>query len=156
MATTKSEGARNLENLLKGGLEEAQKRFQGLEAEAEKLVKNLKVRGEESRKELEAKLEGSRKELNELLEHPRVKNLSRKASQAGNALRKQFDGLQSRMVESAGVASQSQVKEIRRELSKLSKKLDELVGGATAAVSNGAAHLTGKKGAQNRSDTPRV
>jgi ElaB/YqjD/DUF883 family membrane-anchored ribosome-binding protein len=152
-----NEMTRNLETLVKGGLEEAQKRFQGLETEADKLVKSLKPRVEESRKEVEAllaKLDG--KELTQLLEHPRVKELSRKATQTGNALRKRLDGLQNRVVESTGVASQAQVKEIRRELSKLTKKIDELVGGATAAVTNGAAHLTGKKASASKSDAPRV
>ena len=39
-------------------------------------------------------------------------------------LRKRLDGLQTKVVEAVGVASQSQVKEINRELSRLSKKLD--------------------------------
>ncbi len=153
-----NEMTRKLETLAKGGLEEAQKRFQGLETEAQKLVKDLKVRGETSRKDVEAllaKLDG--KELNQLLEHPRVKELGRKANQASTSLRKRLNGLQTRVVETTGVASQAQVKEIRRELTKLSKKLDELVGGATAAVTNGAAHLTGKKASASKpSDAPRV
>ncbi len=155
-----NEMTRKLETLAKGGLEEAQKRFQGLETEAQKLVKDLKVRGEASRKDVEAllaKLDG--KELNQLLEHPRVKELGRKANQASTSLRKRLNGLQTRVVETTGVASQAQVKEIRRELSKLSKKLDELVGSATSAVTNGAAHLTGKKAsaqASKPSDAPRV
>ncbi|XXF75493.1 hypothetical protein P2318_20765 [Myxococcaceae bacterium GXIMD 01537] len=144
METTKTGGTRNLERLLKGSLEEAQKRFQGLELEAEKLVQDLKSRGEESRKE-----------LNQLLEHPRLKELGRRVDVAGGELKRRIGGIQSRVVESVGVASQSQVKEIRSELSKLSKKLDGLVGTATAAVSNRAAHLTGKRSA-DKTNAPQV
>ncbi len=177
--TTKATGtASKLENVLKGGLEEAQKRFQGLEAEAQKrfqgleaeaqkrikgleteagkVVQGLKTRGQESRKELETLLGKLDKlEPKELLAHPRVKELSRKVDQAGTELRKRFGGLKSGVVESVGVASQSQVKQIHREISKLSKKLDEVVGSASAAVANGAAHVTGKKNAA-KSSAPRV
>lgn len=181
--TTKTEETRTgtaakLENVLKGGLEEAQKRFQGLEVEAktrfqgleaeaqkrikgleveaEKVVQGLKARGQESRKELETLLAKVDKlEPKELLAHPRVKELSRKVDQASTELRKRFGGLKNGMVESVGVASQSQVKQIHREISKLSKKLDEVVGGATAAVANGAAHVTGKKNSA-KSSAPRV
>lgn len=160
METNKNGVTHNLENLLKGGLEGAQKRFQGLEAEAGKLVQGLKSRGQESRKEVEAllgkldKLEA--KELNQLLAHPRVKELGQKVDQASIELRKRFGGLQTRVVESVGVASQSQVRQIHREISKLSKKLDVVVDSATAAVVNGAARVTGKKAASDKSDAPRV
>lgn len=165
--TTKAGAASKLESVLKGGLEEAQKRFQGLEAEAQKRIKGLeaeankvvqglKARGQESRKALEAQLGKLDKlEPKELLAHPRVKELSRKVDQAGTELRKRVGGLKNGVVESVGVASQSQVKQIQREISKLSKKLDEVVGSASAAVANGAAHVTGKKGA-NKSAAPRV
>jgi len=165
--TTKPGATSKLESVLKGGLEEAQKRFQGLEAEAqkrikgleaeaEKVVQGLKSYGQESRKELEALLGKLDKlEPKELLAHPRVKELNRKLDQAGTELRKRFGGLKNGMVESVGVASQAQVKQIHRELSKLSKKLDEVVGSATAAVTNGAAHVAGKK-ASSKSAAPRV
>lgn len=165
--TTQATTASKLETALKGGFEEAQKRFQGLEAEAQKrfkgleaeaskVVQGLKVRGQESRKEVEALLGKLDKlEPKELMAHPRVKELSRKVDQTGTELRKRFTGLKNGVVESVGVASQSQVKQIHREISKLSKKLDEVVGSASAAVANGAAHVTGKKGA-SKSAAPRV
>ena len=116
---------RNLETFLKDQLEEAQKRFTDLEQEAEKVLRTVVVRGQESAKEVETLL--GRLQAGELLDNPRVKALGRKATQAGHELRKRLDGLQTRVVEAVGVASQAQVKELNRELSRLSKKLDQLV-----------------------------
>lgn len=154
--TTENDSKRNLETVVKGRIEEAQKRIQGLKPEAEKLVQSLKSRGDASRKELEALLgKVDAKQLNKVLEHPRVKELGRKATETRAELTKRFDGLQTRVVESVGVASQAQMQEIRGELSKLSKKLDEVVSAATATVANGAAHVTGKK-ASAKSSAPQV
>ena len=45
-----------------------------------------------------------------------------------NEVKNRFDGLQARVVEAAGVASQSQLDELNRELDRLSKKIDALSG----------------------------
>jgi hypothetical protein len=116
---------RNLETFVKQQLAGAQKRFVGLEHEAEKVLRNLKARSRNPAREVE-KLFG---QINPdtLLENPKVKELGRKATQVGSGLRKRLDGIQTRAVEAVGVASQAQVKELNRELSKLSKKLDQIV-----------------------------
>jgi hypothetical protein len=45
----------------------------------------------------------------------------------GNSVRKQAESFQNRVIQAAGVATQSQIKVLTRELSKLSKKVDALV-----------------------------
>jgi hypothetical protein len=122
-----------LETFVKGQLGEAQKRFSGLEKEAEKVLKNLAVRGTESRKELEGLLGRINAGEFNPLESARVKQLGKKANQAGAEVKKRLDGLQTRVVEAVGVASQTQVKEINRELGKLSRKLDALISGKKPA-----------------------
>ena len=119
---------RNLESFVKHQLEGAQKRFVGLEHEAEKVLRNLKARSRNPAREVE-KLFGQITP-DTLLENPKVKELGRKATQVRSELRKRLDGIGTRAVEAVGVASQAQVKEINRELSKLSKKLDQIVPGA--------------------------
>jgi hypothetical protein len=78
-------------------LAEAQKRWQLFEGEANKLL---------------TKLNGA--------------ELTKRATEAGTDLKKRLDGLQNRVVEAAGVASQNQVKALSRELNKLSRKLDAM------------------------------
>jgi hypothetical protein len=56
-----------------------------------------------------------------------VKELGRRAVQVRSELRKRLDGIQTKAVEAVGVASQAQVKELNRELSRLSKKLDQIL-----------------------------
>ncbi|MFL5344814.1 MAG: hypothetical protein ACJ8AT_08470 [Hyalangium sp.] len=116
---------RNLETFVKQQLEGAQKRFEGLEHEAEKVLRNLKARGRGPAREVEKLLGQINPDT--LLENPAVKELGRKATQVRSELRKRLDGIQTRAVEAVGVASQAQVKELNRELSKLSKKLDQIV-----------------------------
>ncbi len=53
-------------------------------------------------------------------------------------LRKRLDGLQTKAVEAVGVASQAQVKELNRELSRLSKKLDQILPPAVKKVATRA------------------
>jgi uncharacterized protein YukE len=122
-----------LETFVKGQLLEAQKRFAGLEKEAEKVLKNLAARGADSRKELEGLLGRINAGEFNPLESERVQQLGKKANQAGAEVKKRLDGLQTRVVEAVGVASQTQVKEINRELNKLSRKLDTLITGKKPA-----------------------
>ena len=116
---------RNLETFVKQQIEGAQKRFVGLEHEAEKVLRNLKARSRGPAREVEKLLGQINPDT--LLENPKVKELGRKATQVSSELRKRLDGIQTRAVEAVGVASQAQVKELNRELSKLSKKLDQIV-----------------------------
>ncbi len=116
---------RNLETFVKQQIEGAQKRFEGLEHEAEKVLRNLKARSRGPAREVEKLLGQINPDT--LLENPKVKELGRKATHVGSELRKRLDGIQTRAVEAVGVASQAQVKELNRELSKLSKKLDQIV-----------------------------
>jgi chromosome segregation ATPase len=117
--------ARNLETFVKQQLEGAQKRIEGLEHEAEKALRTLKARSKKPAREVEKFLGQINPDV--LLENPKVKELGRKATQVSSDLRKRFDGIQTRAVEAVGVASQAQVKELNRELSRLSKKLDQLL-----------------------------
>ena len=86
---------------MKEQLEEAQRRIETFEADAEKVVKQLIARGKQQRRELDG-----------LRTH----------------VRRRWGSLQARVVQATGVATQAQVKEINRELGKLSKKLDGLIG----------------------------
>ena len=128
-----SKNENTVQAFVKGQLEEAQKRFVGLEKEAEKVLKNLAARGADSRKELEGLLGRINAGEFNPLESARVQQLGKKANQAGAEVKKRLDGLQTRVVEAVGVASQTQVKEINRELGKLSRKLDSLIGGKKPA-----------------------
>lgn len=106
-------------------LDEAQRRFQAFEQDAEAVLKGLISKGKAHRRELEGLME--KLNAGELLESPTVKQLGKKANQASNEVRKKLDGLTTRVVQAAGVASQSQVREINREITKLSKKIDSLL-----------------------------
>ncbi|WP_223633852.1 hypothetical protein [Corallococcus sp. EGB] len=130
MATTsetseKTGVTQNVEAFLKGRLSEAQKRFQGLEGEANKAFRALETRGQVAAKEVQALW--TKVQAGELRADPRVQELTKKVDAAGVELRKRLDGLQTKVVEAVGVASQSQVEQITRELNRLSKKLDVLL-----------------------------
>ncbi len=128
MATKKTNGAaaprRELGGFVKEQIDDAQKRLYALEAEAQKVLENLIERGQKSRKEVEALL-GRLQGLDQVKE---AKKLGKKATQASTEVQKRLNVLQTRVIETVGVASQAQVNQINRELVKLSKKLDTLVG----------------------------
>ncbi len=131
MAAKSVKSKKDLQQFLKGQLVDAQKRFHALETDAEKALKDLVVRGKESRKDLQGlinRLNTTDLTLNTVLDNTTVKQISKKAEQAGNQMKKGLDGLQSRLVQASGVASQQQVKELKGELNRLSKKIDALVG----------------------------
>ncbi|WP_163870626.1 hypothetical protein [Myxococcus eversor] len=115
----------NVEVFLKAQLAHAQKRIEELEGEAGKVVKALDARRVEATKEAQSLW--TKFQAGELLTDPRVKELGTKVNAAGSELRKRLDGLQARVVETVGVASQSQLQEINKELSKLSRKVDALL-----------------------------
>ncbi|MBN9684387.1 MULTISPECIES: hypothetical protein [unclassified Corallococcus] len=131
MATTtektdaKTGMTQNVEAYLKGRFSEAQKRFQGLEGEANKAFRALETRSQVAAKEVQALW--TKVQAGELRADPRVQELGKKVDAAGVELRKRLDGLQTKVVEAVGVASQSQVQQITQELGRLSKKLDVLL-----------------------------
>ncbi|MBI3185070.1 MAG: hypothetical protein HYZ28_23285 [Myxococcales bacterium] len=116
----------SLQQFVKGQLEEARERFDNFEKEAEQVLKKLIARGKAQRKELEGLI--VKLNAGELLSSPAVKQLGKRASQARSELRKRLDLLQARVVQASGVATQRQVRDINRELGRLSKKLDTLIG----------------------------
>jgi polyhydroxyalkanoate synthesis regulator phasin len=126
MPSKKDKG--QIQEFVRSQIEDAHKRFSTFEEDATRVLEGLITRGRESRKELEGLLAKVGDGNLNPLDSERVKQLNRRASKARNDLRKRLDHLQTRVVEAAGVASQSQVRDITRELSKLSKKVDSLVG----------------------------
>jgi hypothetical protein len=89
---------------MKEQIAEAQKRFAAVQTGAEKTFKVLRMRGHE----LQAAT-------------------AKKASAVGTDLWKTAGSLQNRLIQAAGVATQSQIKGLHRELKALSRKLDALV-----------------------------
>ncbi|MBZ4416648.1 hypothetical protein [Myxococcus sp. RHSTA-1-4] len=140
--------AQNVENFLKAQLAVAQKRIEELEGEAQKVVKTLESRGQEAAKEAQA-LWG-KLQAGELLADPRVKELGKKVDAASTELRKRLDGLQTKVVEAVGVASQAQLKDLNKELAKLSRKVDALLKPVRRGT-NGAA-----RPASSPSSSPRA
>lgn len=120
-----------LQGFVKEQVEEAQKRLHAFEAEAQQVLENLMERGQKSRKEIE-KLLGklNPEQLRDLnpLDKAQVKKLGKKATHATNEVRRRVEEIQNKVVESVGVASQAQVQQINKELTRLSRKLDTLVG----------------------------
>jgi hypothetical protein len=105
----------------------AQKRLVHFEAEAEKVLKNLIARGQDSRKELDALLERvSAAELKVL--NGSLRELVKRAQDVSQEARKKLEEFQARILEVAGVASQTQVRALNRQVGKLSKRLDSLAG----------------------------
>jgi tetrahydromethanopterin S-methyltransferase subunit G len=118
-----TEAAGQVASFVKGRLEQAQKQFGQLETEAQKALRTLVSRGRESSREVLQRLN-----VNELRERPAVKELEKKATWVGGEVRQRLNGLQDRMVKVVGgVASQSQVQAINRELDRLTRKIDSLV-----------------------------
>src|SRR6516164_8046546 len=95
---------------VKEQLAEAQKRFTVIQGQAEKTIKEWVAKGHE------------------------IQVTTAKRTRAlGNEVRKQAESFQNRLIQAAGVATQSQIKVLTRELSKLSKKVDALVEKKAAA-----------------------
>lgn len=126
--------ARNLETFVKQQITGAHKRLEGLEQEANKVLRTLRARSKGPAREVEKLLGQLNTET--LLDNAKVKELGRKATQVSSEVRKRLDGLQTKAVEAVGVASQAQVKELNRELSKLSKKLDQILPASAKKVAS--------------------
>lgn len=118
-------GFAQVETFLKAQLAVAQKRMEELEGEAQKVVKTLESRGQEAAKE--AQVLWGKLQAGELLADPRVQELGKKVDAAGTELRKRLDAVQTKVVEAVGVASQAQLKDLNKELAKLSRKVDALL-----------------------------
>ncbi|QRK14125.1 hypothetical protein JQX13_46765 [Archangium violaceum] len=118
-----TETAGQVASFVKVQLEHAQKQIEQLEAEAQKAFQTLVSRGRESGREVLQRLN-----VNELREKPAVKELEKKATWVGGEVRQRLTVLQSRMVKVVGgVASQSQVEAINRELDRLTRKIDSII-----------------------------
>jgi hypothetical protein len=98
MASRSTPKRRQIQVFVRSQLEEAQRRLSTFESGAEKALKGFMAQGREQRRQLETRVS------------------------------KRLDQLQTRVVKAVGVASQAQIRELTRELSKLSKKLDSLIG----------------------------
>lgn len=117
----------DVQGFVRGQFGIAQKRLVALEAEAEKVLKNLIARGQDSRRELDALLERlSATELKVL--NGSLRELVKRAQDVSQDVRKKLEEFQERILEVAGVASQTQVRALNRQLSKLARRLDHLSG----------------------------
>ncbi len=117
----------DVQGFVKGQFTVAQKRLVAFEAEAEKVLKNLIARGQDSRKELDALLERlSAAELKVL--NGSLRELGKRAQEASSEAKKKLEEFQARVLEVAGVASQHQVRALKGQLNKLSRRLDSLAG----------------------------
>jgi len=98
---------------VKEQLAEAQKKFSVIQGQAEKTIKEWVAKGQE------------------------IQATTAKRTRAlGNEVRKQAETFQNRLIQAVGVATQSQIKALSRELSKLSKKVDALVEKKAATKSD--------------------
>jgi uncharacterized protein YukE len=125
--------AAEVQAFVKEQIEEAQKRIQAIEGEAQKALKGLVARGKESRQELQQLLRRFNAKELKFLDNPTVKKLGKRAGAAGMEMKKRLDALQERMIEASGMATQSQIRDLNRELNKLSRKVDTLVKGKPEA-----------------------
>ncbi len=112
---------------VRGQLGIAQKHLVALESEAEKVLKSLIARGQDSRKELDALLERLSAAEYKVL-NGSLRELAKRAQDVSQDVRKKLEEFQARLLEVAGVASQTQVRALNRQLSKLSRRLDHLSG----------------------------
>jgi TolA-binding protein len=140
-AESAKRGLGQVETFLKAQLAVAQKRIEELEGEAQKVLKTVETRGQEAAKEAQV-LWGKLQE-GTLLMDPRVVELGKKVDAAGTGLKKRLDGLQTKVVEAVGVASQAQLKDLNKELAKLTRKVDALLKpmrrGSSTKAANGSA-----------------
>ncbi|MFT3707786.1 MAG: hypothetical protein QM817_09010 [Archangium sp.] len=111
-----------VQHVLVAQLEDAKKRLVQFEKE---LVK----RGRAQQKEIEGLLKNVR------LGKP-VKQLEKQAVAAGQEVKKRLDGLQDQVLGVLNIASRSDIQDLNRELSRLSKKVDGLAKKPAAGVQN--------------------
>ncbi len=121
--------AHQVQTFVRDQLEEAQKRILAIEGEAKRALETLVEKGKESRKELQGVLKRFNAKDLKFLENPSatVKEFGKRAEAAGTEMKKRFDALQSRLIEVSGVASQAQLRELNKELHRLTRKVDVLI-----------------------------
>lgn len=121
--------ANQVQTFVKEQIEEAQKRILAIEGEAKRALETLVEKGKESRKELQGVLKRFNAKDLKFLENPSatVKEIGKRAEAAGTEMKKRFDALQSRLIEVSGVASQAQLRELNKELHRLTRKVDVLI-----------------------------
>lgn len=105
--------AKDVQEFVVVQLEEARKRIQSFEKE---LVK----RGRAQQKELEAVIKSIRT-------GKQLKVLEKQASAATGEVKKRLDGLQTSVLDALGVASRDEMRQIHRELARLTKRVDTLI-----------------------------
>jgi methyl-accepting chemotaxis protein len=127
--TSKKNGRANIQMFVKEQIEDAQKRFAHFEGEAQKVLEGLVERAKESRKELEGLVQrfNGVEQIKDGIDQIKELHLIEKANESWAEVHRRLASVQTKVVESVGVASQAQVNQINRELVKLSKKLDTLV-----------------------------
>ncbi len=130
--SAKNGKSKELQQFVMTQLQEAQKRFQTLENDAEKALKGLMARGKESRKDIQKLLNRLNAGETHFFDNANatVKQLGKRAEQAGTQMRKRLDEIQARLVSASGMATQAQVKELKGEINRLAKKVDAIVGKA--------------------------
>ncbi|MBI5546368.1 MAG: hypothetical protein HY901_20975 [Deltaproteobacteria bacterium] len=107
-------------------LEQAQARLTNLEEEAQKVVQEMLERSKASRKEMANLI--SKLNSGEFLDRETVKEWQGKARHVSADLAHRFEDLRSRAIAYAGVASRDQVDDLARDLDKLSRKIDRILG----------------------------
>lgn len=112
-AATGSGGVKDVQDFVVVQLEEARKRIQTFEKE---LVK----RGRAQQRELEGLIK-------QLRQGKQLKTLEKQATVAGSEVKKRLDTLQTSVLDALGVASRDEMRQIHRELARLTKRVDTLV-----------------------------
>jgi biopolymer transport protein ExbB/TolQ len=108
-----SQKVKDVQDFVVVQLEEARKRIQAFEKE---LVK----RGRAQQKELESLIATIRS-------GKQLKTLERQAAAAGHEVKRRLDQLQTSVLEALGVASREELRQIHRELARLTRRVDSLV-----------------------------
>lgn len=136
--TEKNNTSTKVPEFLREPLEAAQLRLTEFEEEAQKVFKDLMQKGKESRKDFQELLQRLSKqdwtmdELRGRVTKLRVQGMERAQELRGKAdafrseAMERLEELQTRAVAFLGVASRDQVKELSRELDRLSRRLDKL------------------------------
>lgn len=112
-AATGSGGVKDVQDFVVVQLEEARRRIQTFEKE---LVK----RGRAQQRELEGLIK-------QLRQGKQLKTLEKQATVAGTEVKKRLDTLQNSVLDALGVASRDEMRQIHRELARLTKRVDTLV-----------------------------
>src|SRR5689334_20342200 len=113
MATKPAHKPQGIQDFVVGQLEEARKQIVRFE-------KEMVTRGKQQRKELESL-------ISRVKSGKEIKALKSQANEVSHEVKHKLEGLQGKLVQAVGVASQSQVKQINKELTRLSKKLETLI-----------------------------